>query len=197
MDASSTEGAVAVLEIGPPGRVAVGGGKCLRARRPLSSAGRADDRSLVQIGDARQPALRFGLPRTDVYERLAEGDPARPHAYRSGFVALPQLLPGQALGERPLSVVVRGRSGREAVVRVGELGVDAGLEVPPEAGSAEFTGTGPRVAICMAAFNPPPDLLHRQLDSIRAQSHGNWVCLISDDRSDPERLRVARRGREG
>lgn len=187
MDASSTEGAVAVLEIGPPGRVAVGGGSAFVLAGHCHLPDEPTTAVAVQVGDARQPALRFGLPRTDVYERLAEGDPARPHAYRSGFVALPQLLPGQALGERPLSVVVRGRSGREAVVRVGELGVDAGLEVPPEAGSAEFTGTGPRVAICMAAFNPPPDLLHRQLDSIRAQSHGNWVCLISDDRSDPER----------
>jgi glycosyltransferase involved in cell wall biosynthesis len=37
----------------------------------------------------------------------------------------------------------------------------------------------------MATFNPPPELLRRQLDSIREQTHGNWVCLISDESSDP------------
>ncbi len=44
----------------------------------------------------------------------------------------------------------------------------------------------------MATFNPPSDLLRRQLDSIRAQTHANWVCLISDESTDEtafERLR--------
>ena len=40
----------------------------------------------------------------------------------------------------------------------------------------------------MATFNPPPELLRRQLDSIRAQTHRNWVCVISDDCSSPEGL---------
>lgn len=48
--------------------------------------------------------------------------------------------------------------------------------------------TAPLVAICMAAFDPDPALLERQLDSIRAQTHERWVCLISDDGSSPERL---------
>ena len=38
----------------------------------------------------------------------------------------------------------------------------------------------------MATYNPPAELLTRQLDSIRAQTHGNWVCVISDDGSAPE-----------
>ena len=39
----------------------------------------------------------------------------------------------------------------------------------------------------MATYNPPADLLERQLDSIRAQTHTNWICVISDDCSSPER----------
>jgi glycosyltransferase involved in cell wall biosynthesis len=46
----------------------------------------------------------------------------------------------------------------------------------------------PLVAICMAAYEPEPALLERQLDSIRAQTHENWVCLISDDGSGGKRL---------
>ena len=40
----------------------------------------------------------------------------------------------------------------------------------------------------MATFDPDPALLERQLASIREQTHEGWVCLISDDRSPPERF---------
>jgi glycosyltransferase involved in cell wall biosynthesis len=46
----------------------------------------------------------------------------------------------------------------------------------------------PLVAICMATYEPDPRLLERQIGSIREQTHGNWVCLVSDDGSSPERL---------
>src|SRR4051812_21626693 len=46
----------------------------------------------------------------------------------------------------------------------------------------------PLVAICMAAFEPDPALLERQIASIREQSHEQWLCLISDDGSSPERF---------
>jgi glycosyltransferase involved in cell wall biosynthesis len=46
----------------------------------------------------------------------------------------------------------------------------------------------PLVAICMAAFEPDPALLERQIASIREQSHENWLCLISDDGSSAERF---------
>lgn len=67
--------------------------------------------------------------------------------------------------------------------------IDAGVSVPP--------GSGPLVAICMASYEPPPELLQRQIASIRAQSHERWVCLISDDCSSPEsfeRLRALTSG---
>ncbi len=44
----------------------------------------------------------------------------------------------------------------------------------------------------MASFDPEPALLERQLASIRAQTHGAWVCLISDDGSSPERFELLR-----
>jgi glycosyltransferase involved in cell wall biosynthesis len=48
--------------------------------------------------------------------------------------------------------------------------------------------SGGRVAICMATYEPPGDLLRVQLESIREQTHENWICLISDDCSSPEAL---------
>ncbi len=44
----------------------------------------------------------------------------------------------------------------------------------------------------MATYDPPIDLFRRQIDSIRAQTHRNWVCLISDDDSSPAKLEEMR-----
>jgi glycosyltransferase involved in cell wall biosynthesis len=38
----------------------------------------------------------------------------------------------------------------------------------------------------MATFDPDPVLLERQIGSIRAQTHEEWLCLISDDGSSAE-----------
>src|SRR5436305_7664995 len=38
----------------------------------------------------------------------------------------------------------------------------------------------------MATYEPPLDLFKRQVESIRAQSHEDWVCYISDDCSSPQ-----------
>lgn len=51
-----------------------------------------------------------------------------------------------------------------------------------------MSGEAPLVAICMATFEPDPRLLERQIGSIREQTHGNWVCLVSDDGSSAEPL---------
>lgn len=63
----------------------------------------------------------------------------------------------------------------------------------------------PLVAIAMATFNPTPELLERQVESLRTQTHQHWVCVLSDDASeassfghverivgDDERFRVLR-----
>ncbi len=46
----------------------------------------------------------------------------------------------------------------------------------------------PLVAIAMATHNPQIHLFRRQIQSLIAQNHINWVCIISDDRSDDRLL---------
>lgn len=46
--------------------------------------------------------------------------------------------------------------------------------------------TSPLVAVCLASFEPQGDLLRRQVESLRAQTHGHFVCIVSDDLSSPE-----------
>ncbi|GAA3996808.1 hypothetical protein GCM10022247_16010 [Allokutzneria multivorans] len=51
-----------------------------------------------------------------------------------------------------------------------------------------WPGAGQKVAICMATYSPSREYLEQQLDSIRAQTHTNWVCVLCDDAS-PEPAR--------
>lgn len=45
-----------------------------------------------------------------------------------------------------------------------------------------------RVTIAMATYNPAPEVIARQIRSIKAQSFEDWVCIVQDDRSRPDRL---------
>jgi glycosyltransferase involved in cell wall biosynthesis len=42
------------------------------------------------------------------------------------------------------------------------------------------------IAVCMATYEPDRELLRTQVESLRAQTEENWICLISDDGSSPE-----------
>jgi glycosyltransferase involved in cell wall biosynthesis len=41
------------------------------------------------------------------------------------------------------------------------------------------------VGIALATYNPNPSLFRSQINSIKLQSHTNWVCVVSDDCSAP------------
>jgi glycosyltransferase involved in cell wall biosynthesis len=173
------------LDIRPPTELAIGRGTAF----PLAGwchhpAGRTLSME-IEVAGTRSLVGHHSLPRRAVWARERG---AGAHAYRSGFVGIarvPRSTPaGQA--EVVLRARIAGAGEREAVV--GSLELSPALE-PPESPSPAFPSgaTGPRVAICMASFDPPPELLRRQLESIRQQSHRNWVCVISDDGSRAER----------
>jgi glycosyltransferase involved in cell wall biosynthesis len=61
-------------------------------------------------------------------------------------------------------------------------------EIQQRVEALRVSGIAPLVVICLPTFNPPLSLLQRQLASIRAQTHTQWLCLISDDASTPEHL---------
>ena len=175
------------LEIGPPRRIAVGrgsafvlGGYCYHRR------GRTRELA-VGIGGARQRVERMRLPRDDVHGGLDPGDPAASHAYRSGFVSLVDLAPVASAARLEVELIVTLADGTEASVPAGSIEVEPELRPPDDATAPGFPErAGGRVAICMATYEPPADLLRIQLDSIRDQTHGNWVCVISDDCSSEE-----------
>jgi glycosyltransferase involved in cell wall biosynthesis len=116
--------------------------------------------------------------------------------YWWGIVTLPRIpVPrGAALGLR-----ARLRDGSEAAGQVGTVQLvpaldTADLGLPPPAGQAHATAdNAPLVAVCMATYNPQPDLLLRQIESIRAQTHGNWICVVSDGGSSSDAVGVLKK----
>ena len=173
---AGTEPAVADLEIGLPKRIAVGRGTRVRgsAATATSPAGGPARWRSMSVG-SRQRVEHFRLPRDDVYERLDPQDPG-------GTERLPKRLrrPGRTLqpSAEPKTLEVSSsswsspagasRASRWAHRR--RTGCWSRRRMPRRPRSAD--GPEPRVAICMATYEPPADLLRIQLDSLRAQTHG-------------------------
>lgn len=53
-----------------------------------------------------------------------------------------------------------------------------------------FRPMTPSIAVCMATYEPALELLERQIRSIREQTVGDFVCLVSDDGSTPSVARA-------
>jgi len=152
-------------------------GWCFDSRQPIR-------RLEVLVDGEAQPLIAHGMPRPDVLHGLAESAVAPELAYRSGFWGLVTL---RELGEaREVEIGLRAKlaGGDTVSKRVSRLRL-----LPGERRAwAHVDGGTPQVAICMATFNPPPELFSQQIESIRAQTYENWICLISDDDSRPESL---------
>ena len=178
--------AVAGLEIRAPERISVGRGTAFVIAGYAYSPQGPTRGLAVRVGGSVQPVQRFGLPRDDVYGRLPADDPARPLAYRSGFVSVVHLEPAVAPEWREIELLLALDGGGAAQAEAGAIEVLPGVDPPDDLEPPDFPGGGPSVAICMATYEPPSDLLRRQLGSLREQTHGNWICLISDDCSGDE-----------
>jgi hypothetical protein len=93
-------------------------------------------------------------------------------------------------GEIPLTLMVELSDGTAVRRDLEPLRVTPRSVVEPV--EVSWPADGPRVAVCLASYQPDPALLAEQLDSLRAQRHRNWVCVISDDCSDDEGLATLR-----
>jgi glycosyltransferase involved in cell wall biosynthesis len=146
-----------------------------------------------------QPVTAARMPRLDPFRALHPGldpfstaalttDPASPQdplllSYPSGFWGTVKILPGEDTERWRLELQAELRDGGTAVAELGTIARASSPE--PISISGSRRAPGPRVAIAMATYEPPRELFQRQVDSIRAQTHENWVCVISDDCSSP------------
>jgi glycosyltransferase involved in cell wall biosynthesis len=185
MSVVTPEGVIAGLDIEPPDRLAVGRGNAFAIAGYCYHPNRRTRRLEVEVGDRRQPVDRMRLPRQDVFARAtANGGGHNGQAFRSGFAAMPSIPAIERPEDAQVGLVLTLEDGGEARASMGSMRLEPGLRRPHAADPAFPANSGPGVAICMATFNPPAELLRRQLDSIREQTHRNWVCFISDDASD-------------
>jgi len=93
------------------------------------------------------------------------------------------LLPISATdGEREVEITAHAllEDGREAGAPLARTRLMPAPEAAPVRPHDEL------VAVCMATYNPDPELFRAQVDSIRAQDHSDWVCIVSDDASAPQ-----------
>lgn len=162
-------GAQARFERVDPKLVLVGGGSLLYVESSVSAAG-GISRLDVVFGGRAHPAV------------LCSGSPDERPERRYFWAAVP-VAPSIAPGRHALRLRARFLGG--AV----DLDVTENIEVRRSVVQAlaheDPTATEPLVAICLATHNPPPDLFECQIETIRAQSHERFVCLISDDVSEP------------
>jgi glycosyltransferase involved in cell wall biosynthesis len=122
-------------------------------------------------------------------EIVVDGRRHRPAAAgmprRSAFWGTVPVPARAAPGAVEVGVVARLASGAEVGTPLGRIDVVA--EEP--AGGAAAPG---QIAVCMATYEPDIALFRTQVESLRAQTDANWICVISDDGSSPEHLDAIR-----
>ena len=157
-----------------------------------------------------QPLMAHGMPRGDVFRALHPAiDPSAAAAMASDPDSPEDPLcaaTAAASGGWPASTPRDGDGDCELVLRAtledGGDGVGRARHGSPRTGSpAEPVESTRRTRTAGRSWRsawPPTsrrlELFRRQLESIRAQTHRNWVCVISDDCSSPERFAAIERG---
>ena len=138
----------------------------------------------VTVGEARFPVADHSQPRADVLDAELEHDPEG-NSFFSGFEAVIPLPPVARPEQRAVHLRLVTRDGAVLERAIGTLTLLPGDGRAPVsvAWPGQDPGDGPRVAICMATHNPPLGLFAAQVESIKAQTHRNWICIVSDDAS--------------
>ena len=163
--AGDLERALRVAPVTPvPTELTVGRGTALFVDGRCAASGRIRKLEVVFDGEAR-PVDGWGMPL-----------PERTSGEGYWWAVVPV---GPVEERRSAWIELRAEfddDGRTSA-RLGSVELNPG---PPPPASWEET---PQIVICMATYEPAPELFRRQVDSIRAQTHEDWACVISDDAS--------------
>jgi glycosyltransferase involved in cell wall biosynthesis len=152
------------------------------------------------VDDVSHRPIAQGMPRLDRFRELhptlsrrearsAERDPDSPldpelRSYRSGFWATIPIESRDRPGELEVALNARLADGTTGRSPLGTIEVTESPDPLPYEAAPRIDE--PLIAVCMATYNPNMELFRTQIDSIREQTYGNWVCVISDDCSEPE-----------
>ncbi len=177
----------AALDVPLPAEVATGAGTALFVIGHCDSALARVRKLAIEVADVNREAFAHGMPRIGVLHELGDASP-----YRRGFWGVARIDAVDAEQELPVALRAELEDGSVSVARLATIRVRPALEVPSVIDRHDAQSGSGRVAICMAICDPPPHLLEAQLESIRCQTHENWICVISDDCSSSESLSALR-----
>ncbi len=138
----------------------------------------------VLAGDRVIPVPNHSWGRTDIFSKHCPADDPSGNSLLSGFSCFVPLKPVTSDLDVPFSLRAVLERGDTLERFLGTIRVRSGHGTEPA--TVSWPSTGPRVVICMAIFRPPIELFLKQVASIRKQTHGNWICIISDDNTDNE-----------
>ena len=180
-----------------PRKVAVGAGTALFVCGWCFSRS-VGIRSLALAVDGElQAVMAHGMPRQDVFKAFHSGaeDPSF-RSFRSGFWGIARIGPRRRDRNCEVRLLAGLEDGSERIAELASIQTTDRAADPLNLAAPEPAG-GPLVAICMATYEPPMELFRRQVESIRAQTHRNWICILSDDLSSPARLAAMREVLDG
>jgi glycosyltransferase involved in cell wall biosynthesis len=160
------------------------------------------ERKIVDLGIRANGSdfrvLTHSMPRADVFAAYDRASDPHENRYRSGFWAILPFSEANGAGNAELELVATLSNGEVATRAIGSIDVapepsaNGGAPAVPTTAPAE-----PLIAICMTTYNPKLELFRAQVESLRRQTHGNWVCVVSDDCSRPDLYAGIREELEG
>lgn len=152
--------------------------------------------ALSLIVDGRRlPVVEHSQPRLDVLGVFYPNHESSGESLFSGFGVVIDLPAVQEEAHLPLRLRAELDNGDRAECDVGSIHLLPGNGREPLA--VQWSGEGPRIAICMTTCDPPPALFEAQIRSIAEQDHRNFVCIIQDDVSSDEGLAAIERSIAG
>jgi glycosyltransferase involved in cell wall biosynthesis len=191
----SADSLEAVLDLELPERVPIGTGTAVLVSGACHHPRAAVRRLEIVVDGRRYRPDAWGMPRLDRLTGLHPGlpaaalararrDPGSPNdpdlrCYRSGFWAIVPVEGRASPGGIEFAVEARLADGSVHRAPLGSVEV-----VADAASSVARPGL---IAVCVATFDPEPDLLRVQVETLRGQTDREWICVVRDDGSRPER----------
>ena len=143
----------------------------------------------IFVGSEKYKVFNYGLPREDVLNQFMKFEKQSSNSFMSGFTCV---VPVERLKEDRIAelsieaVLSNGVAIREKLLDINFKqkifeNCFTELAIAQNSDKIKKSHSGPHVAICMAVYNQNNLFLKNQIDSIKAQSYENWICIINDD----------------
>lgn len=168
------------MDVPLPGELFVSKGVVLHIHGWCYSSESLTARIDILVGDSVFAIANHSWARTDIFAKHCPSKDQSGNSLFSGFEGFLPIPP--VLDECHVALALRATLKQGDVIErpLGEIRLLPGYGPLPTA-VKWWEAEGPRVAICMATYNPPIALFKAQIASLQAQTHTNWVCIITDD----------------